>query len=216
MAPISACSTPNIHGSGGKHTLISILFCWFSGNSIKLCTTCAANGAFIQAKLYSQTSSDSIELSQLEVLTAHRIYSLILSDHQCFVFSMIKTTILDWIKQFKHTAYLFMTLCACKSYQHKTEKTPLPPRISLPHHGGLGVILTLGSQSCIYLLYPRVCSMTTRCYWTVPVLGSPQHLSFEPSHRRVSLLTQNQQGYSHIVFKKGTVVAFLSSDTHTA
>ncbi len=81
---------------------------------------------------------------------------------------------------------------------------PLPPFlpcISLPHCGELGVTLTLGSQTCIYLLYPRVCSMTTRCYWTVTL-----HVLFEPSHRRVPLLTQNQQGYSHIVYRNGSVV----------
>lgn len=40
----------------------------------------------------------------------------------------------------------------------------------------------------------------------------PQNLWFEPSHRRVLLLTQDQQGNSHIVYRRDTVVA---SDTKT-
>ena len=54
----------------------------------------------------------------------------------------------------------------------------LPPCISLIHCGGLGVTLTLVLQSCIYLLYPRVCSITTWFYWTVTVLADPLHLGF--------------------------------------
>lgn len=91
---------------------------------------------------------------------------------------------------------VFFSLCLSLS-----ESPLLPPCISLIHCGGLGATLTLASQSCIYLLYPRVCSMTMWCYWTVTTLASPPHLLFEPSLGRVSLWTQNQQGYLNIIYK---------------